>query len=911
MALASGTHVGPYKITGAIGAGGMGEVYRARDPKLGREVAIKVLPEAFARDAERISRFQREAKVLASLSHPNIATIYGLEDSSSTCALVMELVEGPTLADRIKAGPIPVDEAVRIARQIADALEYAHERGIIHRDLKPANIKLAPGDTVKVLDFGLAKALEGDPSSIDISTSPTISRMATQAGVLFGTAAYMSPEQAKAKPVDRRADIWAFGCVVYEMLTGKRVFTGETITDTLAAVLTKNPEWSQLPAATPMRARGLLQRCLQKDPKQRLRDIGEARVALDEVLSGTPDAVPGALAESISKPLWPWGAGGILAILGLATLSFALFLYLRGNSPDAKTIRFEITPPDRLTSAGISTISPDGSELAFIATGTDGVARLWIRSLDSVQVRSLEGTEGIYGYPFWSPDSRFIVFFTQGKLKKMEVSGGPPVTLCDASVAWGGAWTGNTIVFGTNEGTMQIAATGGSPTLITDGGFSVTPSLLPDGRHFVYLRNAVEHGKRVFGIYLASVNTKPDAQPATPLLPDFTFVAFTPSLSHPHLGYVLFVRGTTAVGSVGTLMAQPFDTHRLELTGDAIPIAEKVSNTSLSASNTGVLVYVSGEQEIPDSIVAGNIRGRLTWFDRQGKVLGTAGDSTLHRTLSVSPDGNRVAFEAPDPNDPNARNIWLYEFGRGTTTRFTFDSGWDVSPVWSPDGRQIAFSSSRSGGNELFDLYLKPSNLAAEDQLLFKSGESKILTSWSRDGQWLLYNDTRKPSHLWLLPASGDAGRRPIELDPGQFNQTMGRFSPDGRWIAYVSDESGRDEIYVRPMEPHSKPEFSSRSNSVAGKWIVSKDGGMSPLWRGDGRELFFLTPDGTANAVDISTADGFHAEAPKSLFKVATGVLFWDVSPDGKRFLMAAPAASERQHPFTLALNWQSELKK
>jgi eukaryotic-like serine/threonine-protein kinase len=486
MAVALGTHVGPYEILAAIGAGGMGEVYRARDVKLGRDVALKVLPEAFARDAERMARFQREAKVLASLSHPNIATIYGLEDSGGRRALIMELVEGPTLADPIKAGPIPVDEVVRIARQIADALEYAHERGIIHRDLKPANVKVAADDTVKVVDFGLAKALEGDPSSIDISTSPTVSRMATQQGVLLGTAAYMSPEQAKGKSVDRRADIWAFGCVLYEMLTGKMAFTGETVTDTLAAIIKEEPNWSQLPAATPIRVRVLLQRCLQKDPKQRLRDIGDARISLEEVLAGAPEGAP-------SITTWRlWALAGIACVFVLATALLA-FLYFHQKPAASHAVRFEIAAPQKTTLGVFFALSPDGGKLAFIGTGTDGQARLWVRSLETLEGRPLDGTEGVVDWPIWSPDSRFIAFYAQGKLKKIESEGGPPVTLCDCPQVIGGVWSSeDKIVFGSPAGIQEVSAAGGSPSALTSDGISVAPFLLPDGRHFVYVHGVLQ-----------------------------------------------------------------------------------------------------------------------------------------------------------------------------------------------------------------------------------------------------------------------------------------------------------------------------------------------------------------------------------------------------------------------------------
>ena len=424
-----GTRVGPYEIVALVGSGGMGEVYRARDAKLGRDVALKVLPEAFARDAERMARFQREAKVLASLNHPNIATIHGLEDSGATHALVMELVEGPTLADRIRTGPIPIDEALRIAKQICEALEYAHERGIVHRDLKPANVKVTNDDAVKVLDFGLAKALEADASSIDIANSPTVSRMATQAGVLLGTAAYMSPEQAKGKAVDRRADIWAFGCVLYEILTGQMAFRGESVTDTLAAVIKEEPDWSQLPAATPVRVRVLLQRCLQKDPKQRLRDIGDARISLDEVLAGAPEPAP-AGATRIPAPLWrralPWVVAAILA----AALAFVHFR--EKPSAPADLVRFEIPVPEKvaLAASGAFALSPDGRQLAFFAAGPDGVQRIWIRALDSLEARPLPDSESPQTPPFfWSSDSRYIAFDAGGKLKKIDISGGPAQTL--------------------------------------------------------------------------------------------------------------------------------------------------------------------------------------------------------------------------------------------------------------------------------------------------------------------------------------------------------------------------------------------------------------------------------------------------------------------------------------------------
>jgi Tol biopolymer transport system component len=892
----------------------MGEVYRARDSKLGRDVAIKVLPEAFALDAERMARFQREAKVLASLSHPNIATIYGLEDSGNTRALVMELVEGPTLADRIKAGPIPVDEAVRIARQIADALEYAHERGIIHRDLKPANVKVTNDDTVKVLDFGLAKALESDPSSIDISTSPTISRMATMQGILLGTAAYMSPEQAKAKTVDRRADIWAFGCVLYEMLTGRQAFTGETVTDTLASIIKEEPDWKLLPSATAMRVRVLLQRCLQKDPKQRLRDIGDARISLDEVLSGTPDTTPQPENASMAQRWRLWLTYSVAGLLALGMALFA-FLYFRANQHTSQVMRFEIPLPERVNQAGDIALSPDGRKLAFIATGADGQGRVWVRSIDALDSQPLQGTEGAGGWPFWSPDSRFIAFSSQGQLKKIESSGGPPLTLCEASTVTvlGGTWTrDDKIIFGSSSGLMQVSASGGAAFPITRGGAGFFPSLLPDGRHFVYLGSVAGPGRS--SIYVGSVDTKPEQQSSKSLLADFSAVVYTPS-SDPAVGRLLFVRGASLPGGLGTLMAQPFDARRLELSGEAVPVAEQVSNLGFSASATDVLVYVTGSTPLVAVGVRGIINGQLTWFDRSGRSLGAFGDVGSYRTLALSPDGKRVAFERGDPQRATARNIWLYEFARGVTTRFTFSSAWDQYPLWSPDGSRIAFTSNRGGP---YDLYEKTSDLAGEDEILFRSGDTKAATSWSPDGRFLLYFTINTPNRLWLLPLAGSAAdRKAVRVDNSELNETIGRISPDGRWIAYSSDESGRGEIYVKPVDLSSATgPPAGQGPPATGKWMVSKDGGTVPLWRHDGKELFYLSSlGGTAMAVDVSTSGVFQAGVPKTLFKVPAGVLFWDVTSDGKRFLMASPSGTSEAGPpprkFAVVLNWQAALKK
>ena len=902
MTIAAGTKLGSYEITGAIGAGGMGEVYRARDAKLGRDVALKVLPEAFARDAERMARFQREAKVLASLNHANIATIHGLEDSGSTHALVMELVEGPTLADRIKQGLIPVDESLRIAKQIAEALEYAHERGIVHRDLKPANIKVTNDDAVKILDFGLAKALEGDAASLDISTSPTISRLATMQGVLLGTAAYMSPEQAKGKAVDRRADIWAFGCVLYEMLTGQQTFTGETVTDTLAAVIMKDPDWSRLPAGAPVRVRVLLQRCLHKDPKQRLRDIGDARISLDEVLSGAPDpALAGA--SQAAAPLWrralPWALLAVAAI-ALAILSW---MHLRtSNAPsgivDGMRFQIPIPPEAKLVIGGIFAVSPDGRQLAFFATGADGIQRIWIHSLHTLETHPLPGSESPASTPiFWSPDSRYIAYGDGRKLKKIDISSGAAETLCDVpSVVIGGSWNRDgVIIFAQAPGSiMGVSANGGvaTPVTVLDASrgevSQLVPSFLPDGRHFIYLQYSSKPENR--GLYVGSLDAKPEEQSSERLVATGFGAAYVPS-SDADLGQLLFIRD-------GALMAQPFDARRLQLAGEPMTVVSHVGSFRafgfFAVSNNGVLVYRTG---------GGGSDFQLTWFDQQGKAVGTAGEpSSEFFSVSVSPDGTRLVASRYDQDIA----LWLVDFPRDTSTRFTFGSfSYARAATWSPDGSRIVFAANDG-------IYEKPADGMKDEKPLLKSSQGEVPTDWSRDGRFLLYDevDPQTKSDMWVLPLEGD--KKPAPFLRTEFNEEDGHFSPDGHYVAYTSDESGRNEIYVRTFSPDS----TKGSSDAGGKWLISTGGGIDPRWRRDGKELYYVAADGRLIAVGVATGPGFQASAPKGLFQLpalSTNLTFqsWDVAPDGKRFLFPVPTSEQDTTPFTVVLNWQAGLKK
>ena len=891
MAIQPGTHLGPYEILSAIGAGGMGEVYRARDSKLGRDVAIKVLPEAFARDPERMARFQREARVLASLDHPNIASIYGVEDSGGTRALVMQLVEGPTLADRIKAGPIPIDEALPIAKQICDALEYAHERGIIHRDLKPANVKVTNDDAVKVLDFGLAKALENEGPSLDISTSPTVSRLATMQGVLLGTAAYMSPEQAKGKTVDRRADIWACGCVLYEMLTSKMAFHGEAVTDTLAAVIRAEPDWSALPGGTPIRVRVLLQRCLQKDPKQRLRDIGDARISLDEVLSGAPEALAGV--PQISMPPWrralPWAVTAI-SVAVAALFSVAYFVRAPKTAP---TTVSEISPPLGVrvlgaTAGGPPALSPDGQRLAFSAIGDDGRQLLWVRPLNGATAQPLTGTDGAER-PFWSPDSRTLGYFANGKLNRIDASGGPPMTLCDAAIGLGGSWgPDGTILFTPNisEPISRVPAFGGTPQPVAKPYESLRqpinawPQFLPDGRHFLFFLPGllvVDQGT----IYAASVE---GSEPRL-ILRNLSDAIYAPP------GYLLFVRD-------GTLMAQRFDANKLQLASDAVPVAEHVGvyrsavRGLFTVSDNGILVYQK------ENAPGGNIE--LLWFDRNGKRIGKTGSPDNYATISVSPDGSKLATAVIGTV---AGTIWIHDVARDVKTRLTFGSFPSGQPSWSPDGKFVGFFSRSSSG--VAHLYEQAANGTGSTTPLVVDDAAESYPSWSSDGRYLIFErvamQPKARQEIWALPLFGD--RKDFPVLQGQFDVFWHALSPDGHWLAYTSDETGRPEVYVVPFLHGS------------GKWLVSTNGGRQPRWRRNGEELFYLSLDDKLMAAQIvETGSSLTISRVQPLFAVNSpdnpGWLY-DVSPDGKKFVVVSQGPQQATAPLTLVTNWPSLLKK
>jgi serine/threonine protein kinase len=866
MPLSSGTKLGPYEILAPIGAGGMGEVYKARDTRLNRVVAVKVSKEQFS------ERFELEARAVAALNHPNICILHDV----GLNYLVMELVEGRTLAERIREGAIPVEESVVIARQIADGLAAAHDKGIVHRDLKPANLKVTPQGVVKVLDFGLAKAVSERSALEDHSIPPTENMGPTQAGVVLGTAPYMAPEQAQGKPANKQTDIWAFGVVLYEMLTGRKPFQGDTIVDTLASVIKEQPDWDRVPA----RMRRLLKKCLEKDPERRLRDIGDAWILLEE------ESPADALRRRASW-LWP----SVAASLFLAALTLG-FLYLRQKPPAAEAVRFEITPPEKVTLSNFSGISPDGRKLSFIAIGEDRVPRLWVRSFETFEARPLSSTEGANGIPFWSPDSRFIAYDAGGKLKKIDVAGGPAQTICEVpGLVVGGSWNKDgVIIFGNDApgvGLMRVSATGGKASPITNIDRSrnehihVLPSFLPDGRHFLYYRSSATPENA--GTYVGSIDAEPGKQDSKqPLVSEAA--RYAPS-SDSSPGQLLFLRSET-------LLAQAFDPTRLQLSGEpkqvAAPVGSYLAYGFFSISANGILVYQTRGQDF-----------QLTWLDRQGNVISRVSESGPYTSLAVSADGTRAMVSRNDHTEgASFWNLWLLDLSRGTSKRFTSAVGSNNYPVWSPDGSRVVFASSRGGGTAALDLYQKLASGAKDEDVLLRSSETKIPTSWSRDGRFLLYTvaDQKTRNDIWVLAMEGN--HRRTRLLGTEFSESQAQFSPDSRWIAYTSDASGRNEIYVRAF-PDAKEDFA-----------VSKGGGSSPQWGDDGQELYYISSDGKVTAVEVGTGGSFQAGIPHPLFQASGVAPQWSVQGSGKRFLFAVPV-EQMQAPFRVVLNWTAALRK
>jgi Tol biopolymer transport system component len=883
--------LGPYTIVAPLGAGGMGEVYRARDSKLGRDVAIKILPAHFTADSERHARFAREARTLATLNHPHIGAIYGLEESDGITALVLELVEGPTLADRLERGALPIPQALAIARQIAAALEAAHEKGIVHRDLKPANIVLQGGldrlsneVRARVLDFGLAK-----PIALDGSAGPTQglsgSFDGTAEGRILGTPAYMSPEQARGQAVDKRTDIWAFGCVLFEMLSGRSAFDGETISDTVVSVLERDPDWSVLPRHIPAVVRTLLRRCLRKDPQKRLHDIADAILDIDDAIA----SLQGAGDEAIAPPARsrraavPWLVAGALAV-GLAWVGWI-------RRPPAALP----AEPAQLTihaseGGGNSyfALSPDGRYLAFTPILT-GRPMLWVHSLITNETRALPGTEGAR-WPFWKPDSQEIAYFAGDQLKAVALRGGSPVVIAPASVnTAGGSWSRSNVIVvpKPREGLQKVSATGGTMEAVTVLGkgevIHGAPQFLPDGVHFLYVvRSANSQSPE---LRVGSVESKDMVESLGPVESQAVYAD----------GYLFVVRGGHVGG--GSLTARAFDPVRRRVIGEAVALglpAAVYSPMSYGAFSVSAeanrLVYLPRTTALYD----------LTWYNRSGERVGTVGEPGAYHHLDVSPDDRRVAVarQTQEPGKPLQIDIWTIDLKPGGgATRVTDHPGYEVDPAWSGDGRRLAFNANESGphGMGKWNLVFRPSDGSGQDVRLAEAVQLISSPDWSLDSKYIVYVDD---GDLWTLPTSGD--RKQSRFVKTQASETDPVFSRDGRWVAYTSDRSGRDEVYVQAFQGDETVH------------PVSRNGGWAPRWCGDGKELFFLSLDSTVMAAAIDPATGVTREVPRALFPTGLRRGFqkrpYDVTTDGQRFLVPTMRPPD---DFRVVLNWRALLPR
>jgi eukaryotic-like serine/threonine-protein kinase len=883
----SGVRLGPYEVLAKIGEGGMGEVYRARDTRLNRDVALKILPELFAADADRLARFQREAQILASLNHPNIAHLYGLDrqegrdGQDATSFIVMELIDGDDLSRRITRGPIPIEEALPIAKQIAQALDAAHEQGIIHRDLKPANIKVRADGTVKVLDFGLARPGglgTGLQDGRDATASPTVTSPAvmTGVGVILGTAAYMSPEQARGRPVDKRADIWAFGCVLYEMLTGRRAFTGDDVTETIGAVIHKEPDWSVLGPGTPASVLVALQRCLAKDPKQRFHDIGDVRLALDGAFD-----VPGANGPSSAvRARRRQIAAALVAVSVVAVTATAVAVWsvTRATPVAPTTMRFTVDSPAEAQLGQFFALSPDGRNLAFFASGF--TQQLWIHSLETGETRLLSRAGNVSGGPFWSSDSRFIGYGGEGKLKKIDPSGGPAEAICDVLNFAGGSWNQDgVIVFAiANRGLMRVAAAGGTPTQLTrvDPARGETvhtgPWFLPDGRRFLYLRSSKNPENA--GVYVAALDAKPEDQSLARLLP----AQQNPQYMHAAgsgAGHLVFMRD-------GALMAQPFDPGRIALGGEAVRVADQVGTAAgglgsygfFWVSSANALVYRRNQ----------SATGSIVWTSRTGQetaALATNLDRPLNPKLS--PDGRKLAAIV-------AGDLWVYDLEGRPPIRLTF-GGTHYSPLWTADGRRIA--------HEMGSLVMAVAadGSAASPELMSPPEGHFHPHGWSPDGREIILVAMQGATHSpdivrYSWREKGEPQN--VVATAASEGANGAALSPDGEWLAYVSDETGRLEIWVRSYL-HAGPAVR-----------LSANGGVEPVWAKNGRELYYLEQN-KMMSVAVSAGTPFNFKPATLLFESryqhAGQPPTYDVAADG-RFLMIKPANSQLSS-FNVLLNW------
>jgi Tol biopolymer transport system component len=885
MTLATGTSLGPYEIVSAVGAGGMGEVYRAKDTRLGRDVALKVLPAHMSSSAELRQRLEREAKTISQLSHPHICMLHDVGHQNGTDYLVMEFLEGETLADRISKGPLPMEQALRIGIEVAGALDAAHRSGIVHRDLKPGNIMLTKTG-VKLLDFGLAKLAAPTTKEISQATSqPTAlqeSQPLTTRGTVLGTFQYMAPEQLEGGEADARSDIFAFGCVLYEMLTGQKAFSGKSQASLISSIMGSDPPpISSIQPMIPASLDRIVKGCIAKEPDHRWSTAHDVMLQLQWIaeggsMAGVPAPVV-ARRKNREKLSWAIAAAAVLAAAGLA------FGYVRRAPRPAPLMRFDIAAPQDVTAIDVPRLSPDGKYLAFDAIDLEGKARIWVRPLSALEAQPLPGTEGGVR-PFWSPDSRFIGFMADGVLKKVDVTGGPPTKICDAPGGSDGSWSREGVILFDGTGSdpiYRVSAVGGTKVAavkLDPARKEVSvgwPEFLPDGKHFLYLVGGEKPEDSAYWIGTL------DSDKRIKLAPAQTLVTYAPP------GYLLFARDKT-------LVAQPFDAKALKTTGEPVPLAEKIGTDNVglalfSVSRNGVLAYRTGE--------AG---GRLLWRDRTGRDIETVGDPGNYGNPTLSSVGDRLAFNLADARTGKA-DVWIRDLTRGVTSRFSLGPGNNIRPLWSPDGSTIVFSSDRDG---TLDLYEKSTQGQGGEKLLLKSPSASYASSWSRDGRYIAYasQDPKSNWDLWALPTFGD--RKPVPILVAPFIEIQPAFSPDGRLVAYTSNESGRTEIYVQTFP------------DGAGRWQVSSSGGTDPSWRGDGKELFYRTPDQKFMAVGIqTTGSDVQAGIPQVLFPVriraGNARNKYASSADGQRFLFDAPLGREAMSPTTVVLNWPSSLDK
>ena len=881
-----GTTLAHYRITAALGVGGMGEVWRAEDTKLDREVALKMLPEDFAEDPDRHARFEREAKVLASLNHANIATLYALEHLDGQHVLVMEVVEGEGLDEVIARGPVPVDEAIAMALQIAEALEAAHEAGIVHRDLKPANIRVRPDGTVKVLDFGLAKAWESEGGDSSLSLSPTLTQHATAAGVILGTAAYMAPEQAAGTATDNRADIWAFGVVLWEMLVGNKLFGGETVSHVMAAVLKDDVDLDELPPETPAYLKALIGRCLRRKRRERLQAIGDARIALEEGAEEEPELfVNEAKPAGRSSLSWIMAAAAAMAAVILGVLLWG------EKSEEIRVVRSSIPAPPgtvfhlEALNPGPATISPDGCKLVFTARDDEGNYMLYLRALDESGAHALAGTEGGH-YPFWSPDSEWIGFFAQGKMKKIKEHGGPPLTICEAADGKGGTWNAEgVIVFTPDSATMlhRVAAVGGESMPISEldlengDNSHRQPRFLPDGRHLIYYarNNAGDNRSKVRVLGLQEGGSGRDLVESNAT---GWFAA----------GHLLYVRDDM-------LMAQPFDPEALEFTGDAFPVAEDVVVRAMtgigvfSASDDGVLVYQTGTQEAEIA---------LQWFNRDGLLLDPVGEKANYQQVSLSPDGRTAAVVILD-TALGTQDIWMVDLERGLRTRFTFDKASDNYPVWSADGESLIFASRRDGTRAI---YQKSVTGHSDVELVYSADVDIFPSSWSPDGRFVAFDQpgTGTGSDFWILDLEDGPNAEVFYQTDAEDGAAM--FSPDGRWISYFSQESGRGEVYVTPFPGPGR------------RWQVSDNSGTWSQWSSDGGEILYQEENGLVKSVVVDgSGDSLIIGATEDIVSLASPIITgakFSFTPDAQRVLACVANENQQSDYLDLVVGWTEELR-